>query len=353
MFDQYSFISIISLAIVAIVFFIKKKKPPIKSMFICAVLSVLIPAKYVDIIKYSAISDTEILNGYVKSKAKEKVQCEHYQEVCTTTNNVKTCQKYYDHKFDIDWTVRTTAGTVYINRIDQQGLKEPRRFREVVINEPASIENHYKNYLLANEDSLFFHYSSELKRFGKHLPSYPKVYDYYRINRVLYADDEFKSIAQNWNEKLNNTLKKLGRKKQVNLIVVLTQQPPELFYALQAKWKGGKKNDVILVYGIENQRVKWFSSTSFLDGYLNNDMHSKLRVTSLEQPLNNKLLDKAITIIDNHFTRYEMSNEEAQKEAFRMPWYHLLLALLLGQLPSIIMLLHFHLIVIPTRSSRV
>jgi hypothetical protein len=61
-----------------------------------------------------------------------------------------------------------------------------------------------------------------------------------------------------WNVGLSEINAHLGHKKQVNMIVVLTNQPSDWYYALEEAWIGGKKNDAILVIGVSpDKKPTW------------------------------------------------------------------------------------------------
>jgi len=60
------------------------------------------------------------------------------------------------------------------------------------------------------------------------------------------------------NDSISGNLRTLGRKKQVNVIVVLTEiDDPSYKYSLEAKWLGGNKNDVIIVMGFDDHKITW------------------------------------------------------------------------------------------------
>jgi hypothetical protein len=64
-------------------------------------------------------------------------------------------------------------------------------------------------------------------------------------------------LPQGWadtvDEMISTYLALNAERKQVNIIVVLTHQPEDFFFALHQKWDGGNKNDVILVLGVDEK----------------------------------------------------------------------------------------------------
>jgi hypothetical protein len=213
--------------------------------------------------------DVEIWGGFVTYKQRETVSCSHsYQcncrpvttcsgsgksQTCSTTTHCDTC---YEHLHDYDWNVYTSnRETITIDRVDRQGTGEPPRWTQVKVADPTARPHGYTSYIKAAPDTLFRHQGLKAKYAGK-LPSYPRrIYDYYKINRlVLQGVNVADPVA--WNEGLMRINADIGARKQVSMAVVLTDQPAEWFYALEEDWIGGKKNDAILVIGLEPGSLK-------------------------------------------------------------------------------------------------
>jgi hypothetical protein len=198
-----------------------------------------------------ATRDVELLNGEVTSKNREKVSCEHsYQcncrQTCTGTPPHQTCHQTcdtcYEHSHDYDWVVHTTVSDVEINRVDRQGVSEPPRFTAVVIGEPITIENGYTNYIKAAPGSVL-RMEGVAKDFPGLLPSYPRVYDYYRVNPTMGVRV---AIPQQLVDQVRKFNADFGPAKQVNFMVVAVASPnPGYLHALEEAWLGGKKNDLI------------------------------------------------------------------------------------------------------------
>jgi len=204
-------------------------------------------------------SDVEIWNGRVTSKSSEHVSCSHsYQcncrERCSGSGKDRSCSTVcdtcYEHAYDVDWTVRLSTGdSIDIDRVDSQGILEPPRHAAAKVGEPAAAAHHYANYVKASPDSLFRH-QGIAERYAAKIPPYPgKVFDYYRVNRVVTVGYELSDKAA-WERDLSELNADLGSKKQVNVALVVTAGlPTEFFYGLEQAWVGGKKNDLIVVIG--------------------------------------------------------------------------------------------------------
>lgn len=254
-------------AIIAIVAFVTTKHEITWYEFAGQLLaSALIAGGSCIIIYYANVADTEMLNGHVTSKASQRVSCSHdycCQECKTCDSKGSNCSTYccqtcFEHSYDVDWNVQTTVGGLTIDRIDRQGVKEPPRFTRVILGEPATLSHWYTNYIKAAPDSLFNEQGLvEEYEQNKHLPVHPEVYDYYRADRLVLVGA---SVDPNeWNYELSKLNDRVGTTKQANVIVVLTTENEKFYYVLRQKWVGGKKNDIIVIIGLDaaGSSIKW------------------------------------------------------------------------------------------------
>ncbi len=205
---------------------------------------------------YGNTRDVETWNGVISSKKREEVSCSHsykchcYQS-CTGSGKdqrcTEVCSTCYDHSYDVDWHASTSNGErINVPREDRQGLTMPHRWSAISVGEPTAIPHSFVNLIKGAPGTLFRKTGQE----GKFaLPSYPKVYDYYRMDRLI-ADHGTVPDPIHWNAELSAINARVGSRKQVNAMVVITRQPREFFYALEQSWIGGKKNDAILVIGV-------------------------------------------------------------------------------------------------------
>lgn len=204
-------------------------------------------------------TDVEVWNGRVTNKRQTWVPCSHsYQcncrQVCTGSGKDRSCSTVcdtcYEHTNDYDWNVYTSNGEVItIARIDSQGVSEPSRWTAVRLGEPTAVPHKYTSYIKAAPDTLFRRQGTSSKYKG-HIPAYPgQVYDYYRLNR--FVSHGVPADAAAWNAALSDLAADLGSARQANVIVVLTTQPHDWFHALEEEWVGGKKNDIVLVVGVD------------------------------------------------------------------------------------------------------
>lgn len=208
----------------------------------------------------SATRDYETWNGRIVKKAQERVSCEHSyacnphpcmcdEDGCSTCWD--TC---YEHSNDWDWAFYTSnAERVEIDRVDRRGSREPPRFAKIRIGDPTALVHEYTNYIKGNPWSILRRHGSadQLKDL---IPPYPvAVYDYHYVNRFLSRGVSGipEEVVAFWNKDLMELNADLGRKKEVNIIVVAVGTEDSSFLqALEEVWLGGKKNDVVVILGV-------------------------------------------------------------------------------------------------------
>lgn len=278
-----------------------------------AVFSTLLCMLIVGASSFGYTGDNSIFNGEVTGKDKVEVSCSH-QYVCgqtcipvttsngkTTTTRMQCSPKYCDeHSYDIDWDVYTTLGTYTIDRVDRRGLKMPVRWDLVNKGDPVSDSRYVHNYMLLDENR--FKTSSAIhQQFVGKLPPYPEIFNYYMVHRVLApAGKEYEKISD-W---LSMQLRKDGPAKELNVILVVTRNDTNYFYALMEHWKGVKKNDVVIVYGIdEEDNIKWSKAMSWAEGQNNQILLKQLQTMGYERKFEQSLVEKQYELIVKEFKR--------------------------------------------------
>ena len=219
------------------------------------------------IIYYRDTSDTEVINGVVIGKEQVSVHCRHSYDcncrrVCSGSGKNRSCRRVcdtcYEHFNDYDWDVHGSTGTTWsINTVDRQGVIMPPRWASTRVGEPTAETHTYENFIKAAPDSLF-RYQGLVEKYKGVLPNYPAgVYNYWHLNRVVQVGVNLPDLDL-WNQRLMEINGEVGPKKQVNLAVVVTRKPGDYFYALEEHWVGGKKNDAILVIGLDSlNKIAW------------------------------------------------------------------------------------------------
>lgn len=263
--------------------------------------------------------DSEVLNGKVTGKEKNRVSCEHSyscncRSECSGSGQNRTCSTVcdtcYEHLYDFDWDVYTTVGSLEIDRINRQGTKEPPRWTAVKIGEPAAAGHSYTNYVIGSPNSLFNLKQLEADKKRLRFPTHHRVYDYYRVKHAYEAGGGVRNIEE-WNEKLALMLRDVGPAKQVDLSVVFVSgQPIGYAESLERAWLGGKKNSVNIVMNLNGTAIEWVQVFTFGKSSGNEMLQVVLR-DNLQQVGDVTKVDEAVAIIERdvraHFHRPEMA----------------------------------------------
>ena len=275
------------------------------------------------------VDDVEIWNGRVVKKEMNEVSCEHFhscncKQKCSGSGKNRSCreecEKCPDHRADYDWIITTSNHEkIEIDREDRQGKIEPTRYSRVKIGEPTAREHHYKNYLLANPDSVLQLQISEAERqkYQDVIPVHPNVFDYYRSTQFLPVQiNSF--VSGEWNQKLSQINADLGARKQVNIIIIVTSLPSDFFRVLRAEWKGGKKNDVVVVIGTqENFSPRWVETMAWsVDGGFGTRMRQAIMdLSSVNDSAN--VLPVIASVVEKHYQRKPMKDLEYLAESIQ------------------------------------
>ena len=293
----------------------------------------------------SQTSDTEIWNGEVVKKERihddyeQSYSCNCRMVSCGKDCTTSQCDTCYETHYTVDWNGKTTVGNVSFKSLDSTSTsvyasKDPQNYLNCKIGEPASIEHSYTNYIKAVPDSLF-KAGSPTKA---NVPNYPKVHSLYKLNRVLNVGSKIKT--KQLNDYLNNELKKLGKKKQVNIIVLFTNNPnPQYRYDVERSWLGGKKNDVVVLIGTDNNKILWADVMTWALNIGNELFHVKLRddLTNLDT-----VGQVIIKNVKNHYDRPQMKDFEYLKDSIEPPTWMLYIVFFISIFGSVGLTFYFH-----------
>lgn len=252
-------------------------------------------------ISYQAV-DEEIWNGQIQSKQKVRMSCGHsYECGCSVGSSSSSCSTCYEHNFDVDWVLHTSAGDITIDRVDSRGLETPPVWEKAYISEPVSIINSYTNYIQAAPSSLFNDaiYSID-DRFKNLIPEYPlDLHNEYSYNHVRAVGVEIKELEK-WNSMLAEVLKVLGPEKQVNVIILFVNtDDPKYLHALDKSWLKGNKNDVVIAIGAtQYPRIDWVGVMSWSPSEL-----FKVQIRDEIKAIGEADPDTIIPVIQKHVTQ--------------------------------------------------
>lgn len=286
---------------------------------ICCVVSVGI----VYLSLYQSAYEQNLVHGEVTKKWREEVSCSHSyscppcRQECTTTTSGsgkskrtstscrKVCSTCYRHFEDYDWRVGTTLTWFEIDRIDSQGAKEPPRWSKINIGDPVTTTYLTENWLKSTNSLLLPKEVPLTEADISEIPRAPYVFDYYNTNLVTdMLPNTIPVSTEGWNTKVRNWERKAGPDKHVSLWLILTDKEPSFADKLLWFHRGGQKNEVIMIYGVNSDGgIGWFRAHSFANGMNNNAMLQKLRQAALGEKVSDELLDKQLDLIYDEFHR--------------------------------------------------
>lgn len=317
----------------------KGHKVTIKEFLLHMLAQMIVAGISVAAIYWSNVGDTEIWNGRIAQKVRERVSCSHsYRcncyDSCSGTGKDRTCveicQTCYDHAYDVDWYFRTTNGErINVARVNRQGTTEPPRWTVAKKGEPTAVPHYFENYVKGASNTLYKK-KGLTKQYEGRLPAYPQIYDLHRSNRAVGKRE--------WQPMLSNLNADLGATKQVNVILVETHEGSQEFgHALEQHWLGGKQNDVVAVVGTTSKthEIKWV----YVFGWAKNNIFNiKLR----DDLLDLKTLDNPATAssalrhnVQRYYERKSMEDYAYLRAAVTPTTTQWLTAMIIGLLISI------------------
>lgn len=240
----------------------------------------------------SLTGDVETWSGKVTAVEHHPRWVEQYQQMHTRQvasgtdskgNTTYTTEIYYTTEYDTHpehWEARLDFGSETKNKdisleyfsqikVEFGGLVEDGG-KQRTSHAGFRVSGDQNIYLTRNKTG-FFRPVTQIKSFENRIKAAPSVFSFappptnapifqYPANNDLFVSDRLLGVAQyhvksfEW-DSLNS---RLGPTKLVNLILVgFKGGSSELSQFQEALWVGGKKNDVVLTYGIEGSKVTW------------------------------------------------------------------------------------------------
>ena len=301
---------------------------------------------------YMQFADTKFVNGEVTQLIPKRQSCNtswsrssdsfctnqrtksvYDGQSCSGSGKNRSCHSVYhtEYKSIYSWErryfVKSTIGNYEIRRVDSQGVTTPPRFAEVLVGDPTSGQVSFVNYIKGASDSLFNEQFLEVAEI-----SYPRISDYYRSNRVIYANHTVDpAFWRDWNKSLaevNRAIIPSG----ANVIVVVTAHNKIWAEQLAQGWDAHNINDVVVVIGTDNvdsDDIAWvdvrsWSSTDLVNVEIRNEI-IKLG-TIVPESINSIIIDS----VNNSFTLQDMAAFEYLAEDIPTPlWVKIVGAIIL------------------------
>ena len=192
--------------------------------------------------RYAGMSDTEVWNGELISKARtEGTYEESYECMCTTdSKGNEHCSTCYRTHYTVDWDANTTVGGISFDHEDSTwssvyDTPDPSSYTRAKKGDPVAMEKSFINYIKGAPKSLFHSKKEAIMSYTNQIPPYPRVYDFYHIHRIMNVGS---AISADNLHKLDNglseILKTLGHQKQVNIYMIVTGiKDPSYRYAVE------------------------------------------------------------------------------------------------------------------------
>lgn len=311
--------------------------------------------------KYGQTSDTEIWNGQVVSKDRAHG---HYirtyscncREVCSGFGDDRSCSTEcdtcYEDRYTVTWSAVTTVGNVTFDHKDSTSRSvyrspDPLSYTRCILNEPASREHSYTNYVKAVPESLFNNDRALAEAFKDNIPQYPRVYDFYRLNRIIEVGAQLpEKVRSALSDGISNELRMLGPAKEVNVLVIVTSiADPSYRHAVENAWIGGKKNDVVIFLGIRaDGAIVWTDVMTWALNSGNELFHVKMRdgLKAIGAVDPEKMAPFIAETIAAHYKRPHMKDYAYLKDAIEPPLWVIIIAILLSIGGSIGLTVVFH-----------
>jgi hypothetical protein len=243
-----------------------------------------------------SMTDVEIWSGRITGKPSGTQHCCHCRQECTSRNSKGECTSHRevcDHSYDNWWSLEVSTGDTLSVDSCSSSFTPPAIWSQARIGEPAAVEHHFRNYLLADPNSVFLQEGKDLS-----VP-YPRVHGLYRIERAINLGTQMDARA--WSRALDEALAELGPKDKVNVVVVATTNPDPTFAKdLQHTWTYGKLNDAIFVLGAPDGRnVTWAEVVQLPTAP--NELRVEARTLAGLDLTDVKSLDRIVAMTDAHW----------------------------------------------------
>ncbi len=361
-----------TLAWIALTVFVFKLDICLKEMGLQIALSVVVVFAIFMAGSASQTHDTMIVNGQITELNPIRKDCDQtwdrtqdpfctnqqtkqvrdYPDSCSTdSKGKKTCTPRYhtEYRSYYPWErryfVESTVGDWEITRVDHQGVNTPPRFSSINLGDPASASKSYVNYIRGASDTLF----SEGEPTDEVPLAYPKVVDYYNINRVIVYGTSIPSatlaLLDQRLDKINSDLAPKG----VNVVLAVTGEGKEFATKLARAWDSHNLNDVVVTLGVdESLTVRWVDIRSWSKNEMVNIVLRDELVSRIAFPTDQESVDSFGTAvynaINNNFELQTMENFEYLADDIAPPTWAYVLALifLLIATPALTYFFHHH-----------
>lgn len=272
--------------------------------------------------------DKEIIHGKITEKVKvvddyqEAYECNCYTTTDSKGYQTRHCMTCYRTVYYVDWELNSTIGTFDVDRKESYSKsvwnsRDPEIWIDAYVGEHCSKWSSYENFVIAAENGLFNlkEYQEAMSAY-KGIPAYPSITRLYEPRLVVGDIPELKK--EQWNIFLREKMKVLGPTKQANVVIVFTKsKDPKWKLALEAKWMGGKKNDVVIIISYDGNTINWVDGFTFGRSANNHLMISQIKdgivaINNLDNIAG--IINTIAAHVKNSFKRQQMKEYEYLKD---------------------------------------
>jgi hypothetical protein len=194
---------------------------------------------------------------------------------------------------------------------------------------PSAKKHHYVNYIKASHSVLKVY--GRMRGYEKDLVTYPAVYEGFYgpfyMNRVIDKDSLIPQELNTWfNTELCYHNSYLGPKKEANIIVYFTSRDRDFTYALHEAWCGGKKNDIVVLVGMDKYpKISWVEILSWTphEGFKIKlrDQLQKIGTVRDREMFINTIVSQINAPGESGFDRLHMSDMQYLMADISLPWW--------------------------------
>jgi len=268
-----------------------------------------------------------------------------YWEIITSNGETISINKNYFRRASFEFG-KTFKKLYHFNQVSFGDGNKYVSYPNKVI--PTAVSHTYTNYVVAakknvvNEQVSEQEFSSYLKNHSlrDYPSSYRSTYGETKLNRIIDTTGLFNRVASV--PFLDAISAQYGALKQVNPIIYVTDQGRDFARILKGYWNGAKKNDVVLILGVDksSRQVIWSDVIVYTDNTdFIVDLQNKFTGLNISDP--KPILTTFSNLIATGYKRKPMEDFSYLKENITLEWYWQALILFLNILLSGFLFLKF------------
>lgn len=286
---------------------------------------------------YWQASDLELLSGSVVEKKRVyDPDTESYDCGKDSKGNTQTCTR------DVPrwrWDVISDIDGAKFSEYTRQAIRSPEIYANAQIGDPFTSAHRFLNFQNVSDQSVMIDQEAGGQYVGW-LPEYPQVYGGFKVQRG-FSTSPFVDQRE-LSRQLNVAQKRWGPMHGVNVSIVVIGEHTDankFFHALKSKWKGGKKNDAVLIVRVDDAgrmtNTNAFSRSA--DDLTNEEglaFTTLLHVNAMKtySPASTKFdVEKIIASVDSslaYFKREDLGRYDFLKDEYTPPYWLIVLSLL-------------------------